>query len=673
MAHQSGNEQSIVFVEEESDLAVFLSAVENSGEAVKTHLQASDRVIARVTDGIYREPASALRELISNAWDADASSVTILTDAPRYERIYVRDDGNGMSYQTLSHLIKNIGGSAKRSGKGQDLGVTSATDNEKSPGGRLLIGKVGIGLFSVSQLARRFRIITKVKGEAYRLIAEVTLRAYSEMDDEYEQAEKESSDNYISGVVEIVRQEAQDLDSHGTDLILEELKPRVRDLLSDRDRWTQVILKEQAERSGDKEVASNIRVIRPVYHSGWIEPKARASQSSVLSVQPNYPWSKDSEPECRMSLLMDAIERESSKTERPDIESSLDAYLGMIWTLGLSAPVEYVDGHPFDMEANDQLELYWISNDQKGQAVELPMEAGETVREAVRRCAPGNPQLREGDSVSGERFRVFIDSVELKRPIRYRFIPAGEKSLNRTLLFVGKYHPDLKKISEDRRGGGLEMEGYIFWNGRIIPKENNGVLIRIRGSSGAKFDQTFFKYQVSELTRLRQLTSELYIQKGLDAALNIDRESFNFSHPHVQLVALWLQRGIRQLTNKHKDITARERKQRSVDASTAAGSVLNNFVDNLWTLRQSDEPLPEVAIDSSELVEEARKRGGIAFRENSLYKIKSLQKKTLEERQLKVKALAQILLAFDVLQGRPFEEQESLINAILKVFYGVEE
>ena len=32
-----------------------------------------------LTDGIYRQPSSALRELISNACDADANEVTILT------------------------------------------------------------------------------------------------------------------------------------------------------------------------------------------------------------------------------------------------------------------------------------------------------------------------------------------------------------------------------------------------------------------------------------------------------------------------------------------------------------------------------------------------------------------------------------------------------------------
>jgi hypothetical protein len=68
-------------VEDRAQLAAWLSKPANQGKVVRTHLKASERVIARVTDGIYRQPASALRELISNAWDADANLVTIHTDA----------------------------------------------------------------------------------------------------------------------------------------------------------------------------------------------------------------------------------------------------------------------------------------------------------------------------------------------------------------------------------------------------------------------------------------------------------------------------------------------------------------------------------------------------------------------------------------------------------------
>ena len=59
----------------------------------ETKLTTDQRVLARITDGIYREPAAALRELIFNAFDADAANVWIQTDAPRFGEISVTDDG----------------------------------------------------------------------------------------------------------------------------------------------------------------------------------------------------------------------------------------------------------------------------------------------------------------------------------------------------------------------------------------------------------------------------------------------------------------------------------------------------------------------------------------------------------------------------------------------------
>ena len=147
---------------------------------VNTFLRTDERVLARVTDGIYRQPGSAIRELVSNAYDADAKQVVIRTDRPRFHTLTVEDDGIGMTPATLAHLLHHIGGSAKRSREGAQLRITSTTDPTRSPSGRRLIGKIGIGLFSVAQLTHRFQIITKTAGDHSRTIALVVLRQYSD-------------------------------------------------------------------------------------------------------------------------------------------------------------------------------------------------------------------------------------------------------------------------------------------------------------------------------------------------------------------------------------------------------------------------------------------------------------------------------------------------------------
>ncbi|MBN8960601.1 MAG: ATP-binding protein [Rhizobiales bacterium] len=656
-------------IDDQGKLATWLSNPANEGRVVRTYLKTSDRVIARVTDGIYRQPSSALRELISNAWDADAKNVTILTDAPRFSRIYIRDDGVGMSHDVLARLLHNIGGSAKRHQHGRELGVTSDWDLEKSPGGRPLIGKIGIGLFSVSQLARRFQVITKVAGSNHRLVAEVKLRAYSE-DGDYNEEIEAGDDSYVSGIVSITPQYTDDLDAHGTDIILDDVKPRVRDLLRSADRWRDVDETEAALDAGEIDSGASKRVEAPIFHSGWIAMMPRQGEPAVLDRPAHFPWSNEDPPEARMGKLMDGVESlSSSKKERPDLASTLDSYLEMIWQLGLSAPVEYVDAHPFDLKQSGDLRLFWLSNESRGRSIELPFASGQTVRAAVKEHSPGKIELKEGlDPVGG--FKVNIDGTELRRPIRFKFYRTERSGIEQAMLFVGKYAPNLAKIPAENRGGKLSFESYLFWTGRVIPKENNGVLIRIRGASGALFDQTFFKYQVSEQTRLRQIISELFIQSGMDAALNIDRESFNYAHPHVQIMTLWLHGAIRQLTNRHKEESA---KLRNAARREQAGQTTSKVLDRaelIWRQHRTNENVPDIIITKDEEeAGKAREQGFIALNRSSIPTLSSSLSADTTVREAQAAALTTILSAFGLLEDRSYEEQQQIVEAILSVFY----
>lgn len=653
-------------VNDQIKLAEWLADVAHEGQVVQTRLAASDRVIARVTDGIYRQPASALRELISNAWDADASSVSVLTDAPRFSRIYVRDNGRGMTHETLSRLLKNIGGSAKRRVDGISLGITSSTDVDRTPSGRPLIGKIGIGLFSISQLSRRFQIITKVKGERYRLIAEIKLRAYNEQGDN--QVEAEDSDDYISGDVFITREHSDDIDAHGTDIILDDVKPMVRDLLRSSDRWASALEREAALEREDYDTYANMRVERPVFHSGYIERINDPSEGPVLlKEQPRLPWAQSDSADIRMSKLMDAVEGEFSRLERPDLANTLDTYLEMIWSLGLSAPVPYVDKHPFDLTDEDDIQLYWITKE-RGRGLPLILGSGKTVRQAVKEQVEGAPELVAGYDPIGA-FNVTVDGVLLKRPIRFKHHRSDQRGLDKAVLFVGHYAPNLARMPANQRGGELSLDGYLFWTGRVVPKENNGVLVRIRGASGSLFDQTFFKYQVSEQTRLRQITSELFVHLGLDAALNIDRESFNFAHPHLQLVTLWLHGAIRQLTNRLKDEGQKLRAlRREAETETEQQDVFRQ-VDSVWRVRKGEAPVPRVVIANSAVeAREARASGAIAILRTAVPDTSRVPFRVDRDRQ--VAALTQTLAAYDVLEGRTYEEQQDLISAIMSLFAG---
>jgi DNA mismatch repair ATPase MutL len=79
-------------------------------------INVSAKVISDLSSGIYRSPANALKELISNAFDADADNVVIRTNRPFYKTITYYDDGNGMSQEDFKWTMSHIGGSRKREG-----------------------------------------------------------------------------------------------------------------------------------------------------------------------------------------------------------------------------------------------------------------------------------------------------------------------------------------------------------------------------------------------------------------------------------------------------------------------------------------------------------------------------------------------------------------------------
>ena len=232
----------------------------NSEEKTETLLKTDQKVLARITDGIYRHAYSALRELICNSYDADATEIYIDTDVPLFRTITVRDNGNGMSIDTLSNVLHHIGGSAKRNPQKKDLGIFDQKDATLSPiKKRKLIGKIGIGLFSVAQLTRDFTIVTKQRGDDYYLIADIKLNNYSE--EMIRQFEKRGED-FDTGIVYVYTQKTSNIEAHGTDIILKNLKQSAIDQLRSIDIWQQSI-SEDFELLGKPE--------RPSYHIGEID------------------------------------------------------------------------------------------------------------------------------------------------------------------------------------------------------------------------------------------------------------------------------------------------------------------------------------------------------------------------------------------------------------------
>jgi len=270
----------------------------NAGKITTEKLSTSTLVFKRITDGIYRQPSSALRELISNAYDADATRVVIETDAPRFETIIIRDDGIGLTDEALCWMIKYIGDSPKRDWDGVKLGVVKKNNPNLSPGGRKLIGKIGIGLFAVSQLTKEFQLITKTSGSSHRTIADVVLATHSEEDLDRPKDKSKKKRPFRTGTVKIWRVPASDKSAHGTEVILRNLLPRVWEELSSRGIWSLCIPEYFSLKDEEGEPRQP-----PRYHIGCVQKDSY----DIIREQARLPWDQKDSPKRKFERMVQAL------------------------------------------------------------------------------------------------------------------------------------------------------------------------------------------------------------------------------------------------------------------------------------------------------------------------------------------------------------------------------
>lgn len=641
---------------EEKALVAEIKASKGVDDVVETTLRTDERVIARVTDGIYRQPASALRELISNAYDADAKHVTISTDRPRFDRISIQDDGHGMSPEALAHLLLHIGGSAKRSTTGSELGITSPTDPNLSPGGRRLIGKIGIGLFSVSQLTHSFQIITKVRGDKFRTIATVALRQYS---DDLASNPPDSDDKFESGRVNIWRERAADVDVHGTTIVLTAIRPQARDMLRSRDIWSAIEHNETAPKGDEKQI-----IQPPRYHIGRVDTSGKLLRKSE-GVFSALPWELSDAPADAFAKLVDSVWAAVDEgIPNPKLDMLFDYYLRMVWQLSLAVPLPYVEGHLFDMDLDDWAIPFELSNDPKGTAKLIELRTPGPIRNKLSLLDPVD---------ASNEFDVLFDDLKLLRPIRFQHLPATNHALKRPLVFLGKCREEFKKVPRELSGGPLAFEAYLFWTPKVAPTEHQGSLIRIHGSSGTLFDPTFMRYQVSEQTRLRQTVCEIFVTEGLESALNIDRESFNNAHPHTIFITKWLHSALRQLASAQKNIASKVRQQTRGQRKEQAVSGIQKIAVSVWRGQADDSAArpPDVEfVQPGEKV--SRRRDAYVYNKAAVVPDAGRRQTTAERsrdavQEEKLKAIAQVLAAFGLLDRLTITRQEKLLRAIFRI------
>ena len=315
----------------------------------------------------------------------------------------------------------------------------------------------------------------------------------------------------------------------------------------------------------DPQSVGVVRRVVPAIHSGLVR-----EGDGEYERKPQVPWTPKTPAQKRMKRLSSQLLEAANKNELyAQCDNAFDYYFHMVWSLGLALPLPYIGEHPFDLPENTNTRCFLLSNKSRSapgaagenQAIELDTDADKNVGKVAGLCVP-----REGKD-----FHVDIDGLRLFRPIQYEIVQSSSRALQTPLLFVGGFKPDLKNFDKTQRGGeDLEFSGYFYWTTKVVPKEHNGLLVRIIGASGTLFDSTFLNYQIEEKFRLPQLVAEVFVSTGLEEALNIDRESFNTAHPHYQILLNWVHNALRQVFNKQKEIEKTLRMNRRQQTGTAS-------------------------------------------------------------------------------------------------------
>lgn len=132
-------------------------------------------------------------------------------------------------------------------------------------------------------------------------------------------------------------------------------------------------------------------------------------------------------------------------------------------------------------------------------------------------------------------FDVDFDGIHLKKPIRFPNAP------DITILNEDYDVFTFQEQFEFRDQSKLKFRGYIYNQKRsILPVQFRGLVIRIKNVAVGDFKPDFLDYPYSEKLFLPWTMGEVFVDEGLEGAMNIDRNTFNVTHPHYQKLRLYI-------------------------------------------------------------------------------------------------------------------------------------
>ena len=384
-------------------------------------MKVGSQILKYLSEGIYSSPAGSLKELISNAFDADSPFVEISINP---NEVIIKDHGQGMNYKDFDEDFTFISRSIKR-----NEGLKTKKYN------RPIVGFLGIGFISVSELCDKMVIKSCKENEDAFFVAEIDFSKYRRREaaaKEFYEVSKYKITNYLK------KDFGLELNCSFTEIKLKELRSGFKQILEDTKPF-------ESLKTSIQDIMKYIN-----YNGGGI--------------------------------------------------TDLGQYWQMIWEIACMAPIKYMDKD----DKNDKSAI-----DPKIAAINATLKS--------------------------YNFLLKINDIEMLKPFDLPF----DKSLKSNQYVI---LPIKESISTSK--GKLSFTGYMYsQHGIINPKEYIGVLIRIKNISIGSIDKSFLDYPSGANQVFRNwVFGEIYIQEGLEDALNINRNQFKVTDPDYIALRQWLHR-----------------------------------------------------------------------------------------------------------------------------------
>ena len=523
-----------------------MAKIQKSGSG---KIRVADITLAQLSRGLYRSNATVFKELINNAYDADATEVRINTNFPEFDYISIVDTGNGMPIESfINHFgEKGIGSSIKRRG--------NIEFSEKF--GRPIIGRLGIGMMAIGQICHSFKIEShyydnKGKGKAYK--AEIIL-----------------TDESIPNLESEIKKELK----------------RGREI--DVGEWNYKLIDYDEDKVGFRIYSDDVR--------------------GTFRREMNESYEDDSE----FMKIPFSLEKIANLIYKNKSVRDCKPYIETIWELCILCPLPYSDSDLSPLNFAEQSSL----DGDKNKAINFLKDRQKTLQ--------------------GYNFKVFFDGIELKKIVR---LPASSDIQGK--VFFVNYE---KEIFENT----LNFKGYVFSqiSKAIRPFELNGIQIRLRNVGIGGYDRTFLKYYNQiETIRSKWVSGEIFVDVGLESALNIDRDSFNEHEEHYKALQKYIHNCLDNIFDKTKKEAAKNSKIRKEEQLRTRGNILRDYVIES---SNGQFKLKEGEFDDKETAVKIDKEKGVVIVNN---KTKFLGKQKADQ-------LYKIIeIAYKISQNMPISQEE---------------